>query len=135
MRQKASAAILKSFTADGICLTAPPAKAVGTPSKTIWDGVDGAAVVGNDRKRFKTRFPTSMRLSKEAQAYALAIGFEPAQVDRMFESFGYYNVAMRSYSLDWDAAWLNWVDREVGFVNDRYDRERARAYFLRQRAA
>jgi hypothetical protein len=55
---------------------------------------------------------------------------EPAKVDRMFESFGYYNVAMRSsYSLDWDAAWLNWVDREVDIVNEQHNRARQRAYF------
>jgi hypothetical protein len=123
------------ITADGICLTKPPAKAVGTPLKTIWDqGVDGNAVVGNPGKRFKTRFPTSLRLSKEARAYALAACFDPAKVDLMFETFGYYNIAKRAYSLDWDAVWRNWVDREVDIHNEAYKKARARAYAMRAAA-
>ncbi len=88
--------------------TRPPAKAVGTPLKTVWEGVDGEAceaVAGNDRQRFKTRFPTSMRLSKEARAYALEACFESAKVNNMFETFKWWNIAKRGYSLDWDAAW------------------------------
>ena len=119
-------------TQDGICLTTPPAKAVGTHSKTIWyEVVDGVAVVGDDRKRFKTRFPTSMRLSKEARAYALAACFEPAKVDRMFEIFRDCNIGMGSWSRDWDEVWRNWVDREVDIANEANTkawRARARAY-------
>ena len=108
--------------------TKPPAKAVGTPSKTLWDVVDGAAVVGNDRNRFKTRFPTSMRLSKEARAYALAVGFDAAKIELMFESFRDHSLAIGAYSRDWGAVWFKWVDREVGFSTERYHRDRARAY-------
>jgi hypothetical protein len=109
--------------------TRPPATAVGIPSKTFWYGVDGCAVDGDDRKRFKTRFSTSMRLSKEARAYALAACFEPAKVDRMFEMFTSWNISKGSYSLDWDAAWCSWVDREVDITNEDYSRTRARAYW------
>jgi hypothetical protein len=130
----------ESFTADGNCristpdrigATTPPAKAVGTHSKTIWyEVVDGVAVVGDDRKRFKTRFSTSMRLSTEARQYAIDACFEPAEVDLMFETFGYYNIAKRAYSLDWDAVWRNWVDREVDIQNEAYNKARARAYAM-----
>jgi hypothetical protein len=113
---------------DEIGIIKPSAIAFGTSSKTIVCEVDGAAVVGHDRKRFKTRFPTSMRLSKEARAYALATGFEPAKVDRMFESFRSYNVAKLSYSLDWDAAWFNWADREVDIHNEAHNKARSREY-------
>jgi hypothetical protein len=122
-------------TPDQICLTKPPADAVGTHLKSIWyQGVDGVAIVGDDRQRFKTRFSTSMRLSKEAREYALAVGFEPAKVDDMFEGFMLWNIAMRSYSLDWDEVWRNWVDREVDIHNAADDRARARDYWMRQAA-
>jgi hypothetical protein len=134
----------KSFTADGNCristpdqmgMTKPPADAVGTHLKSIWyQGVDGVAIVGDDRKRFKTRFSTSMRLSKEARQYALDVGFEPAQVDYMFETFGLWNIAMRAYSLDWDEVWCKWVDREVDIANEAACKARARDYAMRQAA-
>jgi hypothetical protein len=124
----------ESVTADGIRLTKPPAKAVGTPSKRFTDRVDAAGIVGHDRNRFKTRYPTSMRLSKNARQYALDAMFEPAKVDDMFESFGLWNIAKGSYSLDWNEAWFKWVDREVDICNAAYDRARARDYYARQAA-
>lgn len=112
-------------TPDGIDATKPPAEAVGTPSKKdSFERVDGAAVVGDPIRRFKTRF-TATRLDKEMKAYALAAGFEPFKIQRMFESFGYYHIAKRSFSADWRQAWFNWVDREVDIVMERHHRERA----------
>ena len=121
-----------------IAVTKPPANAVGTPipSKTVWVGVDGAAVVGNSsrQRQFKTRFPTAMRLSKEMKAYALDACFKPDKIGRMFEMFRDFNLGKRSYSSDWSQVWFNWVDREVDLVNEQYDRERRRAYFERRAA-
>jgi hypothetical protein len=133
---KSVRSILNTITLDGICATTPPAKAVGTPLKPVWYGVDvdGCAVVGNPGKRFKTRFPTSMRLSKEARAYALAACFDPAKVDRMFEMFRDCNIGMGSWSRDWDEVWRNWVDREVDIVNEAASKARARDYAMRQAA-
>jgi hypothetical protein len=111
--------------------TKPPAEAVGIPSKTVWEGADGEAceaVAGNDRQRFKTRFPTSMRLSKAAKAYALAAGFDAAKIELMFESLRDHSLAIGAYSRDWGAVWFKWVDREVDFSTERYHRARARAY-------
>lgn len=125
---------LVSITTDGICATMPPANASGTPSKNISRSRDdGAAVVGNPSRQFKTRFPTAMRLTKEMRAYALDTGFDPDKIQRMFEMFRDYNIAMGSYSLDWGDVWLNWVDREVDLVNERHDRARAREYWARTR--
>jgi hypothetical protein len=119
-----------SLIADGICVTMPPAIAVGTPQKTIrLKGVDGAAIVGNPSRRFKTRFPTAMRLTKETAAYPLAVGFDREKILWMFEMFRNHNIAQRTYSPDWNQAWMNWVDREVDIVNDWYDRARRRALF------
>jgi hypothetical protein len=122
-------------TTNGMCLTNPPANAVGTHLKSIWyQGVDGVAIVGDDKQRFKTRFSTSMRLSKEARQYALDACFEPAQVDYMFETFGLWNRAKGSYSLDWDEVWFRWVDREVDIANEAACKARARDYAMRQAA-
>jgi hypothetical protein len=111
-----------------IRLTKPPADAVGTPSKSIrLMRVDGAAVVGNSgsERRLKTRVPTAMRLSRGMKAYALERGFEPDHVgNHMFEVFKLWNLAKRSYSLDWEEVWFRWVDREVNIYNERYDRQR-----------
>jgi hypothetical protein len=52
----------------------------------------------------------------------------------MLETFMWWNIAKRSYSLDWDAAWLNWVDREVDIANEAASKARARAYAMRQAA-
>jgi hypothetical protein len=75
-----------------------------------------------------------MRLSKEARQYALDAMFEPAEVDLMFETFMWWNIAKRSYSLDWDEVWYAWVDREVDIHNEAYSKARARAYAMRQAA-
>jgi hypothetical protein len=115
-----------SFIGDTFCDTAnpvgtpkPPADASGTPSKTIsFARVDGAAIVGSPSRRLKTRFPTAMRLSKEMWTFALKAGFEREKIERMFESFQFYNIAMRSYSADWGAVWYRWVDREVDIVTE-----------------
>jgi hypothetical protein len=120
-----------------IVVTTPPAIAVGTPipSKTVGGGgVEGAALVGSLTRRFKTRFPTSLRITKEMKAYALAACFKPDKIERMFEMFRNFNLGERSYSADWDQVWFNWVDREVDLANERYERERRRAYFERRAA-
>ena len=65
---------------------------------------------------------------QEARAYALAANFEPEKVERMFEMFRDYNLARRTYALDSDAVWYNWVDREVGIVTEDAHRARARVY-------
>jgi hypothetical protein len=71
----------------------------GTPSKTISRSrVDCAAIVGSPGRQLKTRFPTAMRLSKEMRAYALAAGFEPEKIQRMFEQFRDFNISQRTYS-------------------------------------
>lgn len=107
----------------------PPAGAVGTLSKTSeGEEVDGAAVVGNPSRKLKTRFPTAMRLSKEMSAYARSAAFEPEKICRMFEAFGLWNLAMRSYSEDWSEVWFKWVDREVDIVNEGCERKRRQAY-------
>jgi hypothetical protein len=123
---------LLSITADGICATMPPAIAVGTPCKLIkLIRVDGAAVVGNPSRRFKTRFPTAARLNNEQRQYALTSGFEPEKILRMFEMYRDHNIAQRTYSPDWGQSWMNWVDREVGIVNAWHKRASRRAYFER----
>jgi hypothetical protein len=123
-----------SLVPSEIAATKPPAKAVGTPSKRFPDRVDAAGIVGNPSRHLKTRFKTSMRLSKELRQYALDAMFEPAKVDDMFESFGLWNRAKGSYSLDWDEVWCKWVDREVDIHNAADDRARARDYWMRQAA-
>jgi hypothetical protein len=109
----------ESPTTDGIRLTTPPACAVGTPSnQVLLVRVDCAAIVGDHSRQMKTRFKTSMRLTKELRQYALDAMFEPAKVDDMFESFGLWNIAKGSYSNDWNEVWINWVDREVDIANE-----------------
>ena len=113
---------------------------VGTPTQKSIElaRVDRAAGVGNPNRQsrpLKTRFPTSMRLSRDLKAYAVAAGYEPEKIQRMFETFGYHNLAIGSYSRDWTAVWLNWVDREVDIMNERHDRDRRRAYYERRWAA
>lgn len=117
-----------SFTGDRNSRTTPPANAVGTtyPKSIRLEVVDGAAGVGNTSRRFKTRFPTSMRLSKAARTYALESGFEPQKIESMFAIFRLFNVGKRSYSADWDEVWLNWVDREVDIYNENCDRQEKR---------
>jgi hypothetical protein len=132
---KMDATCLTPKSPDGA--TKPPADAVSTPSKTIWVGVDGAAVVGHSiqqSRSFKTRFPSAMRLSKAMRAFALEAGFTPDEIQRMFEMYRDINIAQRTYSIDWTEVWFNWVNREATIVNARYDRERARAYFERTAA-
>jgi hypothetical protein len=65
-----------------------------------------------------------MRLNKEQRAYAKEVGFEPDKVKRMFEMFRCHNIAQRTYSPDWDQAWVNWVDREILIMDEWYDRQR-----------
>jgi hypothetical protein len=50
----------------------------------------------------------------------------------MFEIYRVHTLAKGSYSADWNAVWFNWVDREVDLANERYERERRRAYFERR---
>ena len=118
---------------DQVGSTTPPANASGTPSKKpILSGVDGAAIDGNHSRRFKTQFPTAMRLDRETKAYALAAGFEPDRIQLMFEVFRDFNIAQGNYSVDWRDVWFNWVDREVNLVDERHDRARAREYWAHQ---
>jgi hypothetical protein len=91
--------------------------------------VEGEALVGDSARQYKSRFPTSMRLTKEMRAYALSAAFEPDKVDNMFELFRLFNIAKRSYSLDWTEVWFNWVDRQVVFNTEAYHKARARAYW------
>jgi hypothetical protein len=61
----------------------------------------------------------------------LAACFTPEQVELMFSTFRYWNIAKGTYSEDWDDVWMCWVDREVSIVTERYNRDRARAWFER----
>lgn len=129
-----------SITQDTICATTPPARAVGTTAQESIRVamVDRVAGVGNPNRQsrpLKIRFPTSLRLTKEMRSRGLASGFEPAQIALMFEIFRDWNIAKRCYSTDWDEVWSNWVDREAEIVNERYDRDRRRAYYERRWAA
>ena len=112
----------------------PPAIASGTPKKSIrLVRVEGEALVGGPSRKWKTRFPTSMRLNREQIAYAREAGFEPDKIRTMFEIFRDHNIAQRTYSPDWDKAWLNWVDREIVIMNAWYDRQRQRRWISQQR--
>ena len=115
-------------------VTKPPADASGTPIPIDRVGrVDGEAIVGNSsRQPFKTRFPTAMRMDKGMAHYGLSAAFERREVINMFETFRNWNVAMGSYSLDWRQAWFTWVDRQVEYDTERYDRERRQAYYTRE---
>jgi hypothetical protein len=123
---------LVSITADGISRTKPPAKAVGTPQKSIGSRVEGEALVGNSSQQsrsFKTRFPSAMRLNKEMRAFAVEAGFTPDKIQRTYEMYRDVNIAQRTYSIDWTECWFTWVNREATIVNARYARDRARAYW------
>ncbi|WP_156898746.1 hypothetical protein [Bradyrhizobium erythrophlei] len=114
-----------SITADGICATTPPAIASGTPKKSIrLVRVEAEGLVGGPSRKWKTRFPTAMRLNKEQRAYAKEAGFEPDKINRIFEMFRDHNISQRTYSPDWDQAWVNWVDREILIMDEWYDRQR-----------
>jgi len=126
---------LVSITADGICLTTPPAIAAGTPTQsTGLVKVDGAAVVGHPIRRFKTRFQTSMRLTKQMKDYGVACAFRPAQIEDIFQMFRDWNIAAGTYSTDWGEVWINWVDRQVTLDTEDHHKWRARTFFD-QRAA
>ncbi len=60
------------------------------------------------------------------------LDFEPEKIQRMFEQFRDFNISQRTYSTDWPEVWFAWSDREADIVNERYNRERRRAYFERR---
>ena len=145
--KNASAAVREAIAVDAIsertipahtsiAATKPSADAVGPTPESIGLTVGaGSAGVGNHERRFRTRFPTSMRLSNEQRAYAHDAGFDPPRINLMFKMFRLYNFGQRTYSADWERVWFNWVDREVSFETERYYRERRRAYFEWRRQA
>lgn len=93
---------------------------------------EDAVLVANSirlRRSFKTKFPTAMRLGKEMRDFATKAGFTAGQTGRMFDIFRNHNVAQRCYSIDWTRAWFDWVEREVGIVAARQDRQRRQAYY------
>jgi hypothetical protein len=106
-----------------IRVTTPPADTSGTTKQFMV--VDGEAIVGNPEsdRRLKTRFPTSMRLTKEMKAYAIEACLM-GDVELTFEIFTSWNLSMRTYSSDWNRAWRNWVDRQVDIDAERRNRWR-----------
>jgi hypothetical protein len=123
----------QSPTTDEIDAAMPPAIASGTPqSITCLGRVDGAAVVGNpdaDRQR-KTKFPTSMKLTKTMKARAIEAHFEPQKIIDMFQMFRDWHLAKGStYSSDWEQVWFDWCDREAHMMVERCHKARARARY------
>jgi hypothetical protein len=109
---------------DGICLTTPAVAGTHPSHDSLQEKkrevrVDGNAVVGCPERRYGTRFPTAMRLNREQIGYARAAGFDYCDIDRMLEMMRDHALARRSYSLDWGAAWFNWIDRQVGIDSER----------------
>jgi hypothetical protein len=69
------------------------------------------------------------------KACAVERGFTPKQIELMFDIFREWNIAKGTWSDDWGQVWINWVDREVDLVQERYEREERQAYWARRRAA
>jgi hypothetical protein len=132
---KNASAAVRAIAADGFSdrsvdqnsTTTPPAIAVGIPNKRVIVTVDAAGVGGHPSRRYKTRVPTAMRLDGEIRQYAVDAGFETTRIANMFEIFKSWNAAKRSYSDDWTNVWFDWVDRQVEFDMERFQREKQRA--------
>jgi hypothetical protein len=94
--------------------------------------VDGVAVGGNpdaDRRR-KTKFPTSMKLTKTMKARAIEAHFEPQKIIDMFQMFRDWHLAKGNpYSSDWEQVWFDWCDREAHMMVERCHKARARARY------
>jgi hypothetical protein len=137
--ENASRHISKNRKRDGISVShdigAATLAVAGTPSPiSPMAQFDGAAVVGNPEsdRQLKTRFPTTMKLSKAMIAWAREAGFEPEKIGRMWQMFRDHKFAQRTYSADWEDFWYGWVNREVDIYNAWHERERA---WLERRAA
>ena len=78
--------------------------------------------------------PIKARCVLDASSYGqLEAGFTPERVELMFDTFRHYNIANGNWSTDWENGRFNWVDRQVNIVNERDERERARAYWRARR--